>query len=73
MKEKDEKVLWSRSNGSLFEDFAISLEEYTKTGRTPAKEIRISNMDWSFRTNVCKRRGYPYCANSCREDTSPMA
>ena len=37
MKEKDEKVLWSRSNGSLFEDFAISLEEYTKTGRTPAE------------------------------------
>ena len=37
MKEKDEKVLWSRSNGSLFEDFSISLEEYTKTGRTPAE------------------------------------
>ena len=37
MKEKEEKVLWSRSNGSLFEDFAISLEEYTKTGKTPAE------------------------------------
>ncbi|MDE6213578.1 MAG: hypothetical protein K2M70_08925 [Lachnospiraceae bacterium] len=37
MKEKEEKVLWSRSNSSLFEDFAISLEEYTQTGRTPVE------------------------------------
>ena len=30
-------MIWSRSNGSLFEDFAISLEEYTKTGKAPAE------------------------------------
>ena len=39
MEEKKEQkkgeMTWSRSNGSLFEDFAISLEEYTKTGKAP--------------------------------------
>ena len=35
--EKKEKMTWSRSNGSLFEDFAISMEEYTETGKTPAE------------------------------------
>lgn len=35
--EKKGKVTWSRSNHSLFEDFAISLEEYTKTGKAPAE------------------------------------
>ena len=33
MEKTEEEVIWSRSNGSLFEDFAISLEEYTKTGK----------------------------------------
>lgn len=41
MEEKKEQkkgeMTWSRSNGSLFEDFAISLEEYTKTGKVPAE------------------------------------
>ena len=37
MKEKEEEVIWSRSNGSLFENFAISLAEYTRTGKAPAE------------------------------------
>ena len=37
MEKTEEEVIWSRSNGSLFEDFAISLEEYTKTGKAPAE------------------------------------
>lgn len=37
MKTTEEEVAWSRSNHSLFEDFAISLEEYTKTGKAPAE------------------------------------
>lgn len=35
--EKKGAVTWSRSNGSLFEDFAISMEEYTKTGKAPTE------------------------------------
>ena len=37
MKEKEEEIIWSRSNGSLFEKFAISLEEYTRTGKAPVE------------------------------------
>lgn len=37
MKEKEEEIFWSRTNGSLFEKFAISLEEYTRTGKVPAE------------------------------------
>lgn len=37
MKEKEKEVIWSRSNGSLFEKFAISLQEYTRTGKAPAE------------------------------------
>ncbi|MDE6713047.1 MAG: hypothetical protein K2K20_04870 [Lachnospiraceae bacterium] len=35
MKEKTPKIIWSRSNGSMFERFAINLEEYTMTGEAP--------------------------------------
>lgn len=28
MKEKEKEVIWSRSNGSLFEKFAISLRNF---------------------------------------------
>lgn len=37
MEKTEEEVIWSRSNSSLFEDFAISLEEYTKTGKAPSE------------------------------------
>lgn len=36
-KQEKKEVTWSRSNGSLFEDFAISLEEYAKTGKAPVE------------------------------------
>ncbi len=35
MKENPQKIIWSRSGGSLFEKFAINLEEYTTTGEAP--------------------------------------
>lgn len=34
---KKEDVVWSPSNGSIFENFAISLQEYTRTGKAPAE------------------------------------
>ncbi len=35
MKNKTPQITWSRSNGSIFERFAVNLEEYTSTGESP--------------------------------------
>lgn len=35
MKKETPKIIWSRSNGSMFERFAVNLEEYTRTGEAP--------------------------------------
>ncbi|MDE6663893.1 MAG: hypothetical protein K2K46_11215 [Lachnospiraceae bacterium] len=52
MAEKTEDVVWSRSNGSIFENFAISLQEYTRTGKAPAE----GDQDIQYALELQKKR-----------------
>lgn len=52
MAEKMDDVVWSRSNCSIFENFAISLQEYTRTGKAPAE----GDQDIQYALELQKKR-----------------